>query len=763
MFGRRVAGLVLICIVTFASLWWTWQPPAGLALPAGAALASSQRFRIDLGGDWTAYSSLRQAWLSESGRLPGGQPKYAFLAGRNLALPASTAFGAAARSFRVPAEWSARTAILQLSGVQGLVRAYLNGVDTAHFLGEFEGSGALDALEIPAGLLRYGSGNILILQLSAPRAQCDVILGSTWPAQGKITGKIELQAVMETSIAVPRASVAWQGDTAVLSLETRLVHHGFGEAGPWEVNAVLSDGSAEVARAAAAVQAEENSAQALALTLSVPHARRWSPADPFLYQLHLTVMNSRGDQDDLALPLGLRSLEQSEGHWSLNGQPLTVQGLALTPEEEAAVRHSGKLEAWLAAQKQAGVNLIYFSGAFPDELWLQAADHLGMGIWAEWPVAMLPEAKLPDPASLGDLAAAGARHPSLWAWTVAKGLDPTRPGTAGYLAQAAARAQGLPVYALAWPSGVLRAGSGEFDAGAAPDGAPEAAAAAEVGRRGAGLLTIQGDRIAGSWGEVRALSADGLTATMAKVDPQGAYAPLSLAPKAGLGGAGWPQEKMVAAVWAALLVWVAWMCISSAAWRYREINESKPKRALRSAWFWHGLAMFMRAGTLAALATAAMLRLPSGLGPWLPHLWPALEILQRQSSWLLWLALTLILHLARLLQVGLAAPGLPGRPRSLGLACWLERRYYWLVLVGLAWALLLWLAPTLPVPAAALALAGYAALSLLFWPIRIRDIRKPGGRYLPFLLVPGLVGAAGCWWLIRHYPDLIFLYHWLRS
>ncbi|MFZ3373555.1 MAG: glycosyl hydrolase, partial [Desulfitobacteriaceae bacterium] len=423
MFHYRVITFIGLLSLMLGSLWWTWKAPVGLPLPASQEISSTQRWEQDLSGTWDRFSSLRQAWAAETQRVNGKMPKYSLTGGGQFQLPSNQSFSVAAKRFRIPGEWSARTMQFVVSGVKGHAVVYLNGVDNVHQLGEFEGSGVQNLLEIPATVFRYGEDNVLLIQLSASTAQKESLFSMTWPRTGEIIGQVRLQAVVETTMTNPQISVAWIGESAEVTVKTQLIHQTLSENGPWLVSGVLSDGSAEVAQQSLMIKPDGNSNQTVALDFKVPRVQRWSKQNPFLYQLRLTVSNSKGDQDDVALPVGFRSIALADGKWQLNQETLAINGSVLSLEREAQLRNAGEVKSYLESELQRGVNLLYFLGSFPDELWLQTADQMGMGIWVEWPVDRVPESRLPDPAVFGELVSEGSRHPSIWAWTVGKGLE----------------------------------------------------------------------------------------------------------------------------------------------------------------------------------------------------------------------------------------------------------------------------------------------------------------------------------------------------
>lgn len=707
MFNRRVIILFLLLGLSLGWLYWSWQFPAARELQAGSQLVSADRWQLDLSGSWEGFASLRKAWTLETENTKGKNAWYSFLnQERPLQLPSTAEISIAARKFRIPTEWSARTMQLVLNGVNGNAQIYLNGSDSGHKVGEFEGVGGTVRITIPATAFHYGSDNILLIQLTGTVQQRSVLFGSEWPSLGQLRGKITLEAVMETSLSIPQTSVTWQGDTAVISIQANLIHHGFLQHGPWQVNAVLSDGSSEIAQASADIQPDESESQPFTLKLSVGNARRWGLQNPFLYQLHLSVMNSTGDRDDLALPLGLRSLSLSGGNVQINGQNIRINGLALTEEQETHIRQTGKISEFLVSQRQKGINLIYFIGQFPDPLWLYAADQVGMGVWVEWPVALFPTRHLPDPAVFQELVGDGKNHPSLWSWTIAKGLDPK--GSQTYIREAEQLIHPGLVYILQLNSD-------------GPTGFPVEKSP-----------VINNGVIQGTWGQVTVL-------------PDNTNKP-----------AAWPDKRSVV-IWAAIILVLTGINLRLVNWRFKEISEAKPKRRLRHAWFWNGFSVLGRAGTLAAIFTTAIFQIPSGLGSWLPKLWPGLELIQQQNPLMIWTVLGCGITLLRLIQTGLAAPNLTNSPHPWGLTLWLEQRYRWIVIVAGLWALVPWGVSWLA------SFIAYFGLSILFLPWRIRDIHRVGGRYKPLLIVPGMVFIIFILWGIYHLDDWIYVWHYIVS
>lgn len=710
MFNRRLILLLLALGFALGLLTWKWNSPPEIPLKSASGPVSVGRWEMDLTGQWEMYSSLRQAWITETEQGTGENSTHRITGGVIGYLPSSTGFRVATKTFRVPAEWNARTLVLQLNGVEGQLSVYLNGIESINRIGTVDNEGGAERLEIPIKALRQGEDNLILFELTAPPSQEKTLFGTQFPVKGQITGSITLQAVMETSLENPQLQVLWENNTAKVQLNVLLNHHGFSEYGPWTVQGVLSDGSAEVAQASVQVKLDENPVQSLSMTFNIPSGRKWSPEDPYLYQLYLTVTNPKGDKDDLAFPVALSSLRFEEGVFLQNGKALPIKGLAIQPDTEYRVREAGEINTWLKDYKNKGYNLLYFVGNYPDELWLQAADKVGMGIWAELPgSAMVPKKRLTEPRVWGNLIQAGTIHPSLWAYTAGKGLEiNSRAVLQAYEKEIQTLTDPVPAFSVQ-----LTKQPG-FQAEYSP-------------------VYAEG-KVQGAWGEVE-LSGGTL----------------------GQSAERWPLERWASGLWAVFTMIVAWANLAAVNWRYKELHTLKPKRALRRAWFWQGLALLSREITLAGVLTSFLFFTEVPWAPLIPNQWPLWDLVRMQSPWLIWAILGLLFTLGRLLQVGVAVPHMPGFPAPMGLALWLERRYMWNWVVVLLWALQPWGIPRY-VP-----ILVYIALSIFFLPFKIRDVRRVKGRYSSLFLVPGCIIAVVCIVCLFRWEDGLYFWQLIHA
>lgn len=627
---------------------------------------------------------------------------------KSIVLPSNKGFKVAVKKFRVTGKWGFNSAQLVLEGVYGKVKVFLNGIDEVHYLGEFEGLGGTHNIDISPVRLDFSRDNTLYLELSPGDCQQGKLLGRLWPVQGKITGQIRLETVPETSLDLAKTIISYKSTEQQIVVNANLKHHQSLEYGPWILSATIKDKEQKVAECLLPLNSNGEYEQQVDLVFKLPDAKLWNMENPYLYELDLVLSNSRGDYDRVQMPIGVREYVGTPAKWSLNKKEIDVKGEILTWDHEYTIRNQRQVEAYLQDIRSKGINVLYFMGFFPNEEWLYAADKLGVGVWLELPVILRAKEKIPQTAVWEDLILISERHPSVLAWTAAKALEPSAEAEE-YLQQVRERLNSLPVYHLLIP------------------GWREPASSEEI--------TLETMGLSGSWGQVRY--------NQDKVF-QGAVGAENLFFL-------WPNEKIIAISWLAILIFIRLQNIRRSGWNYKQLFNPNPKRAVRRALFWSCLGFISRMITLGAVITSLVFRIPLSLFPWLPYDFSFLAILKIQNPFLLWLFVSSSLMLIRLLRVGLGAPSFPGNPGTFGLCCWLERKHRWVVLVGIAWVMLVadkpWYLP----------LAFYLLLTFFRLPLRIRDVWRAGGKYSRLLLLPLTLILVGCLIIFWQRSDFVFL------
>ncbi|MCC6174877.1 MAG: hypothetical protein IT305_06205 [Chloroflexi bacterium] len=126
---------------------------------------------------------------------------------------------------------------------------------------------------------------------------------------------------------------------------------------------------------------------------TLPRPRLWEPATPHLYVVRATLrpLDGAGDRtgdslDVLEDRFGLRTVEVRGGALYLNGRPFYLRGAldqAYWPETLYTAPSDEEIEREIRLAKELGLNLLRKHIKPEDPRYLDAADRLGMLIWAE--------------------------------------------------------------------------------------------------------------------------------------------------------------------------------------------------------------------------------------------------------------------------------------------------------------------------------------------------------------------------------------------
>lgn len=240
-------------------------------------------------------------------------------------------------------------------------------------LGRHEGGFTPFALEV-TGLLRE-SGNRLVVGVDSTHTERTVPPPVTdWETYGGITRSVRLIAVPETFVDDAWARLTDDGRIAVdVALD-----------GPRAAGVRV-----ELAIAALGIRARATTGADGKARFDVPAPvglRRWSPADPMLYDVTVTA-----GADTWRDRIGFRTLAVDGASILLNGQPVFLRGISLHEEElgpDPARTITRAAAAALLGIVRDGLNGNFVRLAhYPhDETMVRAADEMGLIVWSEIPV-----------------------------------------------------------------------------------------------------------------------------------------------------------------------------------------------------------------------------------------------------------------------------------------------------------------------------------------------------------------------------------------
>ncbi|MFF2423366.1 glycoside hydrolase family 2 protein [Streptomyces mirabilis] len=333
------------------------------------------------------------------------------------------------RTLTVPADWSGQRVVLHFGAVHHLAAVWVAGVA----VGEHEGGYTPFEFDITDALAGRTEATVLVRVL-APLDKREIVHGKQrsiprddyddcafTPTSG-IWQPVWLEVRPATYVSAFALTPGESLDTIVADI---------GVAGPHAAQARLT----VQATGGAPVKTAVGTDGPVRVTLPVAAPRLWSPAEPHLYEVTVTLDSADGT-DQVRGSTGLRRIETRGDQLLLNGERLYVRGVldqgywphtGLTaPDDQAFVTDLG-------LARESGFNLVRKHLKLEDPRFLHHADRLGMLVWAE-------------PASTGTFTAAAAarfeaqiapmverdgNHPSIVIWGLYNeewGLDWDVPG-----------------------------------------------------------------------------------------------------------------------------------------------------------------------------------------------------------------------------------------------------------------------------------------------------------------------------------------------
>ncbi|WP_144875598.1 glycoside hydrolase family 2 protein [Microbacterium sp. 1.5R] len=345
------------------------------------------------------------------------------------------------RSIVVPSDWSGHRVVLSFGAVHhraivridgGAVGEHIGGYESFELdITEFVVPGIASELsvevEAPADKRAIAHGK----QRSIPRDDYDGV--SFTPTSG-IWQSVWLEARGRTYAR----SVVLRGDS-LTGIDVAVALSGDAVAG-----AVV------VARCGTeSVEMTTDAEGAATARIELDRPRLWSPEDPHLYRVEISV-GSDERADRVVATTGLRRIETRGEQLVLNGSRFYMRGVldqgywpgsGLTAPDAEALRRD------IALARELGYNLVRKHLKFEDPLWLHEADVTGMLVWAEpaCPSRFSDEAASAFDAQLPAMVERDGNHPSIVIWGLYNeewGLDWDIPGSSAR-ADAAVRAYDL--------------------------------------------------------------------------------------------------------------------------------------------------------------------------------------------------------------------------------------------------------------------------------------------------------------------------------
>ena len=319
------------------------------------------------------------------------------------------------RRMPVPGDWAGQRVVLHFGAVHHLATVWVNG----RSVGEHEGGYTPFEFDI-TDALDGGSDATVLVRVWAPADKREIVHGKQrsiprddyddcafTPSSG-IWQPVWLEARPATHVSALALAPADTLDAITATVSV---------AGPHRAGARVSVGI--VGESPVTVEATD-SAVPLQVTLPIDAPRRWSPADPHLYEVEVRLESADGS-DRVVSSTGLRRVEVRGDQILLNGERLYVRGVLdqgywprtgiTAPDDEAFVTD-------LELARADGFNLVRKHLKLEDPRFLHHADRLGMLVWAE-PAStgvFTPASVARFEAQIEPMVRRDGNHPSIVIW-----------------------------------------------------------------------------------------------------------------------------------------------------------------------------------------------------------------------------------------------------------------------------------------------------------------------------------------------------------
>jgi Glycosyl hydrolases family 2, sugar binding domain/Glycosyl hydrolases family 2/Glycosyl hydrolases family 2, TIM barrel domain len=286
------------------------------------------------------------------------------------------------RTFSVPATWRVRRVRLHFDAVDWRCRVWVNGRE----IGEHQGGYDAFTFDI-TDALRWNGAEDLVVCVSDPTDDGNQPRGKQslkpegifYTSTSGIWQTVWLEPVPETCIDQLKLTP----DLAAGGLEIRAAVASFSD--QLKLEAVASADGKEVARAAGQPDAT--------FLLPIPHPHLWSPDDPFLYDLRVTLKEGNRVLDTVTSYFGMRQItlqkdDQGLTRIALNGHFIFEVGAldqGFWPDGIYTAPTDGALRHDLEFLKQSGFNLVRMHVKVEQPRWYYWCDKLGLLVWQDMP------------------------------------------------------------------------------------------------------------------------------------------------------------------------------------------------------------------------------------------------------------------------------------------------------------------------------------------------------------------------------------------
>jgi beta-galactosidase len=333
------------------------------------------------------------------------------------------------RNFELPPAWAGRTLRLRFGAAQYHAEVWLNG----ERLGDHEGGFLPFEFDV-SSRARVGANTVIVRVLNppmdreidgfrcgAPLNQGPIPIGKAgWYYNfGGLWQSVSLIATDGLSITriTPEPSLAREEVFVKVMLDLA------GAPGRHEIECEITGADGKpVGRRLRVRRGLRAGVNQVCLRVPLRRARPWSPEDPYLHSVRVTVRRDGQGCDTHSVRFGMREFTVRAGRFELNGRPVMLKGFlhqGSYPRTLARPQDRDFAERELRAVKAHGFNFVraHLQPALPE--WLDLCDELGLLVMAEPPIGWIertPEAEARCWREIQGLVERDAHHASVVVW-----------------------------------------------------------------------------------------------------------------------------------------------------------------------------------------------------------------------------------------------------------------------------------------------------------------------------------------------------------
>ncbi len=281
------------------------------------------------------------------------------------------------RMFEIPKAWGKKQVILNFGAVDWRCTVWVNGQNVCEHTGGYSPFSA----DITTALKSMGPQEIVVKVFDPSDPKKDGYqprgkqLGSHSIFYTRTTGiwqSVWLEPVAESHVR----SVVASGDpaTGVLTIKT--------------ATSQPSNLTVEVLREGQVVAAG-GGRSGTSLDVHVPDALAWTPEEPNLYDVKVSLSGANGHVSDTVLSyIGFRKAGIANGRLTLNGRPYFYRGIldqGYWPDGVMTAPTDDALRFDVEACKRMGMNMARKHTKVEDPRWYYWCDKLGLAVWQDMP------------------------------------------------------------------------------------------------------------------------------------------------------------------------------------------------------------------------------------------------------------------------------------------------------------------------------------------------------------------------------------------